>query len=67
MKMTSSQLCDLRLGHYMITSEAIKHKIKNDRLNQIFFGRLNTHCTKKISLVNSSWLTMAKSYVATNI
>ena len=50
MKMTSSQLYDLRLGHYMITSEAIKHKIKNDRLNQIFFGRLNTHCTKKNQL-----------------
>lgn len=51
----------------MITSEAIKHKIKKDRLNPIFFGRLTTNCTKKINLVNSSWLTMAKSYVATNI
>lgn len=51
----------------MITSEAIKHKIKKDRLNPIFFGRLTTNCTKKINLVNSSWLTMAKSYIATNI
>lgn len=49
----------------MITSEAIKHKIKKDRLNPIFFGRLTTNCT--IQIVNSSWLTMAKSYVATNI